>query len=88
MIVVFRKHSLTWENLPQCYKSSPLFTINGDLILPQEHIHSVEDTQISEGTNENINQGMSDDSNKSRVIVIYQKLIHQRDSQLQFVESC
>ena len=69
MIAVFRKYSLTWENLPQYYKSSPFFTINGDLRLPQKHIHSVEDTQISEGTNENMNQGMSDDSNKSRVLV-------------------
>ena len=69
MIAVLKKHSLTWENLPQYYKSSPFFTINGDLRLPQKHIHSVEDTQISEGTNENMNQGMSDDSNKSRVLV-------------------
>ena len=60
---------MTWENLPQYYKSPPLFTINDDLILPQKHIHSVEDTQISKGTNENMNQGMSDDSNKSRVLV-------------------
>ena len=69
MIVVFRKYSLTWENLPQHYKSSLLFTINDDLILPQENIHSVEDTQISEDINENMNQGMSDDSNKGRVLV-------------------
>ena len=60
---------MTWENLPQYYKLPPLFTINDDLILPQKHIHSVEDTQISESTNENMNQGMSDDSNKSRVLV-------------------
>ena len=44
-------------------------TINGDLILPQKNIHSVGDIQISGDTNENMNQGMSDDSNKSRVLV-------------------
>ena len=69
MIAVFRKHSLTWENLPQYHKSSPLFTIDNDLILPQKRIHSVEDTQISEDTNENTNQGISDDSNKRRVLI-------------------
>ena len=74
MIAVFQKHSLTWENLPRYYKSSLLFIINDDLILPQKHIHSVEDTQILEGTNENMNQGMSDDSNKSRVLVDLPKI--------------
>ena len=69
MIAMFKKHSLTWENLPQHYKSSPIFTISDDLILPQKHIHSAEDTQISEVTNKNMNQGMSDDSNKIRVLV-------------------
>ena len=57
MIAVLKKHSLTWENLPQYYKSSPFFTIDDDLILSQKHIHSVEDTQISEDTNENMNSG-------------------------------
>ena len=39
------------------------------MILPQKHIHSVEDTQISEVTNRNMIQGMSDDINKIRVLV-------------------
>ena len=80
MIAVFRKHSLTWENLPQYYKSSPLFTIDDDLILPQKRIHSVEDTQISEDTNENMNQSKSDDSNKSRVLVDLPKKLHTKEN--------
>ena len=57
MIVVFRKHSFTWENLPQYYKLSQFFTIVDGLILPKQYIDSVEDAKIAKVTNENMNRG-------------------------------
>ena len=66
MIFVFRKH---WENLPQYFKSSPFHTIDDNLILPMKYIHSVEDGETAEVTNENMNQGMSDESSTGRVVI-------------------
>ena len=34
-----------------------------------KYIHSVEDGEIAEVTNENMNQGMSDESNTGRVVI-------------------
>ena len=59
---VFRNHSFIWENLQQCCNSLPSFVIHDNLLPPKKYIHSVEETQIAEVTNENRNQGMSDDS--------------------------
>ena len=47
---------------------SPILTNDG-LILPKKHIALVEDTQILETTNEDMNQGISDDSNTSQILI-------------------
>ena len=88
IIAVFRKHSLTCQNLPQYYKSSPPFTIDDNLILPQKHIHSVEDTQISDATNKKYEKACLMIATKTDLFFISQKITPQREPQLQFVESC
>ena len=60
---------MTWENLLDYYKSSPLSTNDDDLILTKKNMPSVEDIQISEVTNENMNKGISDENNTNRILI-------------------
>ena len=84
MKALFRKHSFIWENLPKYCKSLPSFIIDDNLLLPKKYIHSVEETQTAEVTNEIMNQGMSDDSKTSRPL---KKVTPQRKPQVKFTKS-